>query len=289
MDTVTHTLFGLTLYGALNKSGASPAMKKSLLFTALAGSQIPDIDFVTRFTETGHIMHQMWHRGITHSVFMIPVWALLIWYICRWIWKIRERRVMWLGVLAVFIHDLSDMLNAWGTGFFEPASSFRVSIGAIPIVDVVYMLAMLLGWFLAWYVKKIPSHYMLRAAWGIMALYSLLQVSQVVTIHNAVADRYERIAVSAGFVPGQFQVFGKNPGLVDIMDATAWRTPVLRETLASDDNANLRPLFDRNPRAWTLYVWAPFVVVVNNDKELGIYDPRFYRNGQSFLHESIVK
>ncbi|WP_328211125.1 hypothetical protein [Brevibacillus centrosporus] len=33
----------------------------------------------------------------------------------------------------------------------------------------------------------------------------------------------------------------------------------------------------------------PFVVVVDNEEALGIYDPRFYRNGESFLYEAIEK
>ncbi|SNS40315.1 hypothetical protein SAMN05446037_100999 [Anaerovirgula multivorans] len=32
---------------------------------------------------------------------------------------------------------------------------------------------------------------------------------------------------------------------------------------------------------------ALFVVVVEDDKRLGIYDPRFYRNGESFLFQYI--
>lgn len=60
-------------------------------------------------------------------------------------------------------------------------------------------------------------------------------------------------------------------------------------TLHSDIDADLQPLFEKNPEAKTLVEWAPFVVVVNDDKILGVFDPRFYRNGESFLFESIEK
>lgn len=56
MDTVTHTLFGLTTYGALDKSKADKQTKRALLFTALLSSQAPDLDVVARVTETGRII-----------------------------------------------------------------------------------------------------------------------------------------------------------------------------------------------------------------------------------------
>lgn len=74
MDTITHTLFGLTLYGAIDKSKMDQSHKRALLFTTLVGSHIPDSDVVVNLTETGRIMQQMWHRGLTHSFFLIPIW-----------------------------------------------------------------------------------------------------------------------------------------------------------------------------------------------------------------------
>ncbi|WP_143756758.1 hypothetical protein [Paenibacillus peoriae] len=55
--------------------------------------------------------------------------------------------------------------------------------------------------------------------------------------------------------------------------------------LPSKDEANLDSLFAGNPKAQTLVQWSPFVVVVDDGQRLGVYDPRFYRKGQSFLYE----
>jgi inner membrane protein len=62
-----------------------------------------------------------------------------------------------------------------------------------------------------------------------------------------------------------------------------------RYVLYSKEDANLDYLFSRRPEAKTLYEWSPFVVVVDDGKRLGLYDPRFYRNGQSFLYEYIER
>lgn len=56
-------------------------------------------------------------------------------------------------------------------------------------------------------------------------------------------------------------------------------------TLTSAEEADLEPLFTANPAAKTLVEWSPFVVIVDEEDHLGVYDPRFYRSGESFLYE----
>ncbi|MGG2196637.1 MULTISPECIES: metal-dependent hydrolase [Paenibacillus] len=106
MDTITHTLFGLTLYGAVNKTGMTRKEKQALLFTTVAGSQIPDIDVISSWWDTAG-RYQMWHRGLTHSVFLVPVWAAVLAVLGRWIWKTRGWFWLLIGALAVFIHDIT--------------------------------------------------------------------------------------------------------------------------------------------------------------------------------------
>lgn len=289
MDTITHTLFGLTIYGAIDKRVFQPDLKKSVLVAAVIGSQIPDSDIIINLTETGKIMSQMWHRGLTHSVLMAPFWALLIWWMCGLLFKRKDALIYKISLVAVIIHIGSDALNAWGTGLLEPVSSVRVSIGAIPIVDLVFWAAILAGWLGAFFLKRWPSHYMLRAAWVVMTIHVLVQSVQVYAIHREMSEHYEEIAVSASFIPGKFQAFGKLPGKVEIFESSLFSGRSHVETLQSDDDANLALLFEKNPRAEVLYAWSPFVVVVNNEQILGIYDPRFYRNGESFLAEYIEK
>ena len=65
----------------------------------------------------------MWHRGITHSIFFTPLWAALFFLICIGLFKIKDKKLFLLGWFAVFIHDTSDLFNAWGTGYLEPFSN----------------------------------------------------------------------------------------------------------------------------------------------------------------------
>ncbi|ALS23604.1 MULTISPECIES: metal-dependent hydrolase [Paenibacillus] len=293
MDTITHTLFGLTLYGAVDKSRMTRREKQALLFTTVTGSQIPDIDVISAWWDTAG-RYQMWHRGLTHSVFLVPVFAALLAGMARLVWKVKGWSWFVIGMIAVFIHNTSDLFNAWGTGYLEPFSTVRITFGTIPIVDLVFWALMLGGWLWVFFRKrsgrlKVPSHRVYRTVWLLIALHVGLQSFQGYTLYQQVNHQYEQVALAADFVPGTFTVIGKHGNTVELSKGTVWTgiRPVTQ--LKSNEDADLEALFAANPKAKTLYEWAPFVVVVEDDKRLGLYDPRFYRNGQSFLFEYMDK
>ena len=286
MDTITHTLFGLTTFGAVNKAEMSPKLKTALLAAAVAGSQIPDIDFVVQFTQKGSMMYQMWHRGLTHSLFLTPLWALLIYGLCFLFWGQRDPRIFYLGLVNAGLHIGFDSLNAWGTGLFEPLTSARVSLGIIPIVDFV-ILGFILTGFLVNRIGKMPRHRVWIGVWLAILLHVAVQGGQGFIIHQQAKTMYQETALSAGFIPGQFTVVGKTGERVEIYKRTVWKGRELVAVIASADDANLEPLFADNPRAEVLMQWSPFVVVVEDGGRLGIFDPRFYQNGTSFLSEYI--
>ncbi len=288
MDTITHTLYGIVLYRSINKQDVPPKLRHSFLFTSLVGSQIPDIDVISQFWDTTG-QYLMWHRGLTHSLFLVPIWALLLSLICFLLWRTKDRRIFYLGLLAVFIHDTSDIFNAWGTGYFEPLFNTRLTFGTIPIVDLTVW-AIILGAFLfAKLRKQVAAHKVFKAAGCLIAAHFLIQSVQGYAIYHSVEDRYEQVALSASFAPWHYQVIGKRGDVVEISDATVWGDPKLVQTLPTATNANLDTLFSQNPAAKTLLQWSPFVVVVDDETRLGIYDPRFFRDGQSFLFEYIEK
>ncbi|MEI7026547.1 metal-dependent hydrolase [Paenibacillus sp. y28] len=285
MDTITHTLFGLTLYGACNKTGMTAREKRALLLTTVAGSQIPDMDVISQWWDTMG-RYQMWHRGLTHSVFLVPVWAALLALLTRVLYGVRGWKWFWIPCLAVFIHDTSDLFNAWGTGYFEPFSSKRVAFGTIPIVDVVFWVLMLGGFLLARFRPNTwQPHRIYRGVWIAMLLHVSVQSGQGYLLYEQASEHYDQVALSAGFVPGQFSVIGKKDGVVTISESVLLREPRLVVEVESQEGADMDRLFALNPKAQTLYEWSPFVVKVDETERLGIYDPRLYRNGQFFLSE----
>lgn len=289
MDTITHGLFGYTLYNVFRKEEMPKKQKQALLFTALVGSQIPDIDVVAELTEVGRVMAQMWHRGLTHSLFLVPIWALVIYGLSYLLFQRKEPQLFFIGLLAVFWHDTIDLFNAWGTGYFEPFSSVRISIGTIPIIDFVFWAIFLIGFLFHRFNKTVPKHVVYRAIAIGMLLHFSIQTVQGLIIEHQAQDHYQQTELTASFIPWTFRVVGKNNEKIEIYQKTLFTDPKPIQTLYSKEDADLTPLFEQNPQAKVLYEWSPFVVIVDNPKKLGIIDPRFIQNGDFFLAEYINK
>ncbi|URT72320.1 metal-dependent hydrolase [Cytobacillus firmus] len=287
MDTITHTLFGLSLYGAVDKQRMDKNSRKAYLLTAVGASQIPDIDVISRFWDTEGL-YQMWHRGITHSVFLTPVWALLFLLLSFLLFRVKDKKLFLLGWLAVFIHNTSDLFNAWGTGYLEPFSNMRVTFGTIPIVDLVFWIIMGAAFFFTKR-NKSKSPYYFKMAWAFMLLHVVIQSTQGYLIYKQYDEKYEQVALSAEFIPWTYSVITKKDDEVTIFTDTLFTEKTTQYVLQSKEAADLDKLFSERPEAKTLYEWSPFVVLVDDDERLGLYDPRFYRNGQSFLFEYIEK
>jgi inner membrane protein len=289
LDTITHTLFGITIYGAAKKDEMTLKEKRALLFTSIVGSQAPDSDIIVEFTEIGKQMSLMWHRGLTHSIFLVPLWAFLIYTVCKWIFKVQDRRLFYIGLLAVFIHDTSDLFNAWGTGYLEPFSHIRITFGTIPIIDFVFWGIFLIGTLVLFFKKSLSRPKVFRLMGTLMLLHLIIQSIQGFTLQAQTKDQYDQTALAATFIPGQFQLIGKKGNIVEISNGTIWTGLKKETTLSSSEKSDLTPLLKKNPKAQTILEWSPFVVIVDNSKQLGVFDPRFYRNGQSFVSAYIEK
>jgi inner membrane protein len=130
MDNLTHTLTGLMLSRAgLNRWYARPALVLVLAANA------PDIDVLWSFR--GTISYIENHRGITHSIAMLPVLALLPVIITCVIGRsMRGWKAAWgLSIIGVASHLLLDWTNAYGIRLFLPFSSRWLQLDLNNIVD----------------------------------------------------------------------------------------------------------------------------------------------------------
>ena len=143
MDTITHIVLGAALGEVL---AGEKLGKKALLIGAIAGN-LPDIDFVASFWLDS--ARDVWfHRGITHSLLFVVVISLLLAWVARRVDRSartdRSAAAMtfkqwWLffGV-EMLVHIFIDAFNAYGTGWFEPFSSYRVTFNALFVADPLY-------------------------------------------------------------------------------------------------------------------------------------------------------
>lgn len=141
MDSLTHVVLGAAIGEAVLGKRIG---RKAMLWGALADT-IPDFDvFATPcFSDA---QGQMVHRGITHSFLFIAIMApLLGWLFYKWYKKeIEQWRWTLLFFLGLLTHILLDSLTAYGTGWFEPFSNYRVSFNTIFVADLFYTLPFLI-------------------------------------------------------------------------------------------------------------------------------------------------
>lgn len=164
----------------------------------------------------------------------------------------------------------------------------RVTFGTIPIVDLVFWIIIGAAFFFTKR-NKSKSPYYFKMAWAFMPPHVVIQSTQGYLIYKQYDDHYEQVALSAEFIPWTYSVITKKDDEVTIFKDALFTEKKTRYVLKSKETADLDKLFSQAPEAKTLYEWSPFVVLVDDDERLGLYDPRFYRNGQSFLFEYIEK
>lgn len=152
MDTVTQMLFGATVAQAGFRRRLG---RRALVVGAIMGL-IPDLDVVVGWV-AGPFAGWQHHRGLTHSLLFGPlVGPLFGWLIWRW-QRGRTpagttetdhdmlRAWIWLCVLGLFTHPLIDAFTSYGTQLLWPLTTARFAINALPIIDPVYSLALIVA------------------------------------------------------------------------------------------------------------------------------------------------
>ncbi|WP_284141577.1 MULTISPECIES: metal-dependent hydrolase [unclassified Virgibacillus] len=158
MDTGTHIVMGVALGGLATLDPAvhsDPTLFNAVLVGTIIGSHAPDFDTVLKLRNNAtYIRH---HRGITHSLPAIIFWGLFISgmihlfvpevnYLHLWAWTF----------LAVIIHVLVDIPNAYGTQAYRPFSNRWVAYGFINTFDP-YIFTLHLAGIVAWVLGANPG------------------------------------------------------------------------------------------------------------------------------------
>ena len=138
MDPLTHIVAGAVLGRATAPTIARPdglSVRARMTAGALSAA-IPDIDGLLSYVSPVAYLEQ--HRGLTHSVLLLPLWALaLAWLFAR---VARDSRgpSPWFGICALGLasHTVLDVITGYGTMFLAPVSWHRFSLGTTFIIDL---------------------------------------------------------------------------------------------------------------------------------------------------------
>lgn len=98
----------------------------------------PDSDVVLRVVSD--LAYLRGHRGVTHSLLLLPLWALLLGWLASHAFRRREawRRYAWLAAACIGIHIAGDWITQFGTMLFAPLSDARFGLGSVFIIDLVF-------------------------------------------------------------------------------------------------------------------------------------------------------
>lgn len=120
-----------------------------MLLGAALGT-VPDLDVFIDFG--GAIENFTYHRGFSHSLFVLAPFAVILWLaLRRWWAPVGDRPLRWLAAvsLALLTHPLLDAHTAYGTQLFWPSAAPPVSWATLFIIDPLYTLPLLVGVLLA--------------------------------------------------------------------------------------------------------------------------------------------
>ena len=78
------------------------------------------------------------HRGVTHSLILLPLWALLFsWILAKILREPRGWRALYgVTAMGIGLHIAGDWITGFGTMVFAPFSDWRAALGTTFIIDL---------------------------------------------------------------------------------------------------------------------------------------------------------
>jgi len=188
MDTLTHALSGALVGRVLARrrgpaaAGAAEAYRPPVWQMVVAGTvaaTFPDLDFVLGWVS--ELTYLRGHRGVTHSLILLPLWGVVIAWLLARFWQRGGRagagwRSFYVVVCsAIFIHILGDLITQFGTMILSPFSDRRFGWGTSFIIDLPFTGIILAGLLASalWRSSRVPAAtaLVLLAGWvGVQAM-----------------------------------------------------------------------------------------------------------------------
>ncbi len=144
MDPISHVASGAILALSLTHK---PQTRYFVPLAAMVAA-FPDIDVIF---SPAPIDFLLLHRGITHSIFAIPIMAPLIALLLSPYWRAKTagawsytKTCIFVGLLLL-LHIWLDIVTTYGTMIFLPFSDYRVRLSGIFILDFLLLIPMILA------------------------------------------------------------------------------------------------------------------------------------------------
>lgn len=189
MDILTQGLLGAVVAQTVSK----PDEARKAGWTGFISGLLADVDVLIR-SSTDPLLILEFHRHFTHSVFFIPVGALIAALILYPFFKnnLAFQRVYLYAFAGFSLSGAIDACTSYGTYLFWPVIDERISLNIISIIDPVFTLALLIA-FIVVIVRQQPRP---AALSGLAFCGIYLVVAQVQ--QGRVEDEVQQLAASRG-------------------------------------------------------------------------------------------
>lgn len=231
MDSLTHVVMGASMQGALLGRAQG---RKALLYGAVLAT-LPDLDVLIPYPDPVSLM--TYHRGVTHSIFVLTALAAVLAWLIRKRWPAapysaaRLFLTMWLVLIA---HPVMDAFTTYGTQIFWPLPVHPVSLSSIYIIDPVFTLPLLAAFF-ACLIRGEGARWIRSGALVFCAVYLVFTLAA-----KMVAERRVQSAMTRQEIPVVALFSAPMP-----LNSLLWR--VIVRTRDGDYYETITSLFDRSP------------------------------------------
>jgi inner membrane protein len=278
MDTLTHALSGALLARATEPKfpSADQLPRRTRLWVGFWAAAFPDSDFITRFVDP--LTYLTVHRGITHSVVMLPLWALGLSLLFMLLVRGKYSWRAFTGVVAlgIGIHILGDVITAFGTMIFAPFSTWRAQIPTTFIIDP-YFTAIIIAGLLAsmvWKLKRAPAVIGLAVLAVYVGFQGILH-QRAVAVGDAYVTRHQLQGATVEAIPQPFSPFHwmvviPQKDIYSITNVSLWRKEI--------------PEFPPEDANWFRQIYASYYPVRD---AVWQQVPRFGEGKQAMLSEQV--
>ncbi|TDK33824.1 metal-dependent hydrolase [Luteimonas terrae] len=146
MDSLTQIVLGASVAAAV----VPPAHRRAALAVGAVLGTLPDLDGIPIALMTDDpVLRMTLHRGLTHSLLVLPFVAAGIWWLFKRFGKGRVAespvRWFWAIALALITHPLLDAFTVYGTQLMWPFRPSPAMWSSVFIIDPLYTIWLLIG------------------------------------------------------------------------------------------------------------------------------------------------
>ena len=166
-----------------------------MVVAGTAAATFPDLDFVLGFVS--ELAYLRGHRGVTHSLILMPLWGLLIACLLAALfrWRTPEqtgpgwRSFYPVACVAITVHILGDLITQFGTMILAPFTDQRFGWGTTFIIDLGFSGIIVLGLIASaiWSRSRVPAGvaWVALVAWVGLSAVAKTEAIEVAKAHAA--------------------------------------------------------------------------------------------------------